>query len=89
MTTPKTPIEWAAPPASRKGAPTFWDPELLDTLRANPGRWALVAKNHPNASILTSLKRTSTEFEAVSRRAGSIDGKQTYDIYARYVGASS
>lgn len=81
-------IKWQEPPADARGRDK-WGP-VADELRAQPGRWALVAEG-VSASMSTAFKRgriiafqPAGSFEAVTRNV--VDGRA--DIYARYVGKS-
>lgn len=80
-------IEWADPPLTHHATRTIFTSELLESLRANPGRWALVVKAHPSASTATEFKKRSPGFEATVRAVGrSESGRRLFDIYARFVG---
>lgn len=71
-----TQIVWAEPPRTTKK----WGP-VLDALRANPGRWALIAQNvsHGQASYFKSKG-----FEVSSKTAELGYKKGNADIYARW-----
>lgn len=83
-------IEWREPPPRARSSPkgSKWA-DIATTLRANPGKWALV--HHGAASMAANIRAGRLadmprgEFEATSRK--SADGKA--DIYARFVGGES
>lgn len=87
-----TKIKWADPPADGRGRrrSTHWA-EVADALRANPGKWALVAES-ASPSTAQNIKRgtyvafADEGFEAVSRKSPTGKGS---DIYARFVGGES
>lgn len=69
-----TAVVWKEPPPSRG---SHRPPEYVEVLRANPGRWGVVAiTKHP--STATSIKKR-WGFETAARRM--VDGR--YEIYAR------
>ena len=82
-------IEWQEPPRAWSGRKGSKWADIATTLRANPGKWALV--HHGAASVAANIRdgrltgMSQGEFEATSRK--SADGKT--DIYARFVGGES
>lgn len=84
-----TDIKWEEPAFDgRRRVKYDWD-RILGELRANPGRWALVAEDAP-VSMSTNIKKGTYansvrgEFEAVVRESNNFRGK----VYARYVGGA-
>lgn len=89
-------IRWEDPPDSRKGKAggrgfvrnPRWQ-AVADQLRANPGRWAVVAEGE-NAGISGHIRRGKY---AAMQPAGSFEaqcvggGGSFPTVYARYVGA--
>lgn len=86
-------IRWETPPPAKHrvgqkdGHSSY--AELADELRANPGRWALVAdRPGSNTGLATHIRTGSIQcftpagdFEAESRR---VDGRSL--VYARFLG---
>jgi len=67
-------IEWRNPPA-------HWD-DIAYELKANPGRWGVVAENYGNAHCRPMLDRgIKTRSERTS------ENPRRYTIYARYEAA--
>jgi hypothetical protein len=85
-------VEWANP-APRRGAqkqhrapkPMKVHAEFVETLKNNPGQWALF-KKAASPNFATRLKDAYPGVEATCRRIACSDGKQRYDIYARWIG---
>lgn len=80
-------IEWGVPPPSSQGHSSpgrsqVWTPAVLAALRANPGRWAIVARDAKHNWTFMAWARRNPGFEVTSR--GPAGGPLT--IYARYVG---
>lgn len=71
-------LEWKEPPTPTTAPEVYAD--LLRALKANPGRWARVAKAQQSGSMATTLKNKHG-MDAVSRVAESDPKKR--DIYAR------
>lgn len=71
-----TAIEWKNPPRSRTGH-RDWD-AIADQLKANPGRWALIAPGYGNRRCDAATSRGLT---VVSRQVGET---ARFDIYARF-----
>ena len=75
-------IKWVeAPPTSQRAARGYW-PQVLDELKARPGKWAMLReyKNSATAGGAAAyLRRTVTEgrWEFVSRGA---------HVFGRYLG---
>ncbi len=76
------------------------EPPILESLRANPGRWAKVITATPSGGVSNTVNairtgrmaaaRPAGSFEAVSRRVGvGADGEKLSDVYARYIGDSA
>lgn len=83
-----TTIVWADPPPKVGGighSGATFPRATEDALRANPGRWALVAKGVALSSV-GWLSASRPGFEFTSRRAGLGYPKGRGDIYARFVG---
>lgn len=80
MQEPLKVIEFKSPPPKgpRK---TQGQRELEESLRSNPGKWALVAKN----TYPTKGKKYEDDPEYELRRV--FLGNNRYDIYMRYMGA--
>jgi hypothetical protein len=86
-------IRWEEPPAAKRSGPAGqgWSKyaALAEELRANPGRWALVAERAGTDGALATHIRSGQmqcftptgDFDAAARRVGRITR-----IYARYVG---
>lgn len=83
-------IRWEDPPPSHNpGQRGMFVAELVARdLRANPGRWAVVAENNGNVGLAAGIKggrypalRPAGAFDAVSRSRGGI-----FTTYARYLG---
>lgn len=75
-------VEWADPPPR----PGDWStPEALDALRANPGRWAIVARDVKWPSGSDVWQKGHPDFEVTNR--GPMFGP--YTVYVRYVGEVS
>lgn len=77
-------IVWEDPtPAvgNRKGNSKY--AEVLEALKANPGRWALIARNERVGGLNGWLRRKG--YETVSRSAGRGYERGYADIYARYI----
>jgi hypothetical protein len=71
-------IEWKEPPRSYQRQWT----EIADELRANPGRWALVAESYGNNIVYPLRNRgINTKCERVT----SVPPHR-YNIYARFEG---
>jgi hypothetical protein len=76
-----TEITWAEPPATKRvgrARRTFVD-RIADELKANPGRWALVAED---AWPHTRKQWKDRGLEVVGRRTRP--GKAQENLYARY-----
>ena len=71
-----TEIVWKNPPRSRADH-LDWD-AIADQLKANPGRWALVAPSYGNRKCAPATSRGLT---IVSRQVGE---SARFDIYARF-----
>lgn len=92
MTTKKTKIKWEDPPGIAGRIPGTKYLEIVEELRRNPGRWAMIGNFDP--SMATNIKegrisafRPHGSFEAMSRNTQvDGDGHRRADIYARYVG---
>lgn len=57
----------------------------VNELRRHPGRWA-VFKRSSSPTFSTRLKAAYPGVETTCRNVKSEDGKQRFDIYARWVG---
>lgn len=75
-------LQWIEPPSKgRRGAkPGKWS-EIANTLRGNPGAWALVS-GEEGSSGSRARAMPADEYDVTSRVRE--DGR--YDVYARYVG---
>lgn len=67
--------------------------EMAKALRSEPGRWALLAEAASSNALATNIKggaikayRPSGSFESTTRSVKTADGKQYFDIYARFIG---
>jgi hypothetical protein len=71
-------MEWIDPPPPHR---TYFDEAVRSELRANPGKWACIArgKSSPNGG----LSRRYPEYQFTSR-----SHNDQHDVYARYVGPS-
>lgn len=77
-------VRWQEPPESR-GRPRIFDidPAEMDLLKANPGRWALVAEN-THSGMASTFRERYPDLE-ISARTGDEDclpGK--VHLYARW-----
>lgn len=79
-----TDIVWEdpAPAVAGVGAPGKYA-EVLEALKANPGRWALIARNERTGGLNSWLRGKG--YEVVTRSAGRGYERGYADIYARYV----
>jgi hypothetical protein len=91
---PDTQVEWEAPVRRRgarteRKAPNPMRPHagFVDELKNSPGVWAIF-KRSASPNYATRLKDAYPGVEATCRRVACSDGKQRYDIYARWVGNS-
>jgi len=89
MTT-TTNLEWGPPPEKHRTEPTDWN-AIAAELKANPGEWALVARNQWAAAAvrindgLYAAFRPAGSFEATARRDDDLE-KPKVNIWARYLG---
>lgn len=75
-------IEWAEPPPPKAGPhSSVFTEQVLAALRANPGKWALIKRDHPNAQSAADYPKRHPEFETTARGSN-----KHFDIYARYIG---
>jgi hypothetical protein len=98
MTDTKLPavIRWENPPFTSHGRHLRRRPSVADDpytplaeqLRANPGRWAVVAESAPNTYLASAINGGRTPawqpagyFEGASRKIGD-----WYTVWARFVG---
>lgn len=58
---------------------------FVDELKSNPMKWA-VFKKAASPTFSTRLKEAYPGVETTCRRIDCEDGKQRFDIYARWVG---
>lgn len=82
-------VKFAEPPTTRGGrTESPRNREIAETLRQNPGAWALVAEGEKNDGLAVRIRTGKAksfaegEWEATSRR----NDEDTIDIYARFVG---
>lgn len=82
-------IQFVDPPATVGGrGESPANKAIAETLKKNPGQWALVAEGVTNDGLAVRIRSGKAksfaqgEWEATSR--GTEEG--AYDIYARYVG---
>jgi hypothetical protein len=91
-------MEWKEPPPDGRGHGGTrrhrWRP-IAEELRAHPGEWACLARAMPSGAALAARINGGhacwgppDTFEAVTRSVIQEDGRRTYDLYARYVGAN-
>jgi hypothetical protein len=80
-------IRWEDPPAPpKKGKPNLYE-RHAETLRKNPGRWAVVANNVHSSNINTLRKRfpdLEFAFRANPKAEKNPRGRQKGAIYARF-----
>lgn len=69
-------IEWKEPPTAYK---THWH-EIAKELKANPGRWALVAENYGD-NTCKALRRHGIKTRSERK---TVEQPHRYDIYACY-----
>ena len=79
-------MKWAEPPMPTKGGrPPLYDPADLDTLRANPGEWALIASY--SVTVDVNGRRSSGAQQAARRlraRGFETTVRDAGDLYARW-----
>lgn len=89
-----TDIIWEEPkPVRTRGTGKTLVPEktmkkyepFVESLKEQPNQWA-VFKKSSSPTFSTRLKAAYPGVETTCRRAYSDDGKQRFDIYARWVG---
>lgn len=88
-----TPITWEEPPQSRGSLdkPPVTEKSMkkyenfVAELKERPLTWA-VFKRASSPTFSTRLKAAYAGVETTCRRVDTSDGKQRYDIYARWVG---
>ena len=94
METSTTEVVWEEPqPARRRGTDKVLVPEksmkkygpFVETLKTKPNEWA-VFKKASSPTFSTRLKAAYPGVETTCRNVKSDDGKQRFDIYARWVG---
>lgn len=80
-------LTWQEPPPSPYQGTHGRYSVVADALRERPGEWALIlnAKSQSHAGQLRLSPYFAGGFELTSRKAAN--GR--YDIYARYIGATS
>lgn len=88
-------VEWQEPnlaraqgPNAGKRHPMLKYIPFVEELKANPGQWA-VFKRASSPTYATRLKRAFEGIETTCRRAQTTDGKQRYDIFARWLPATA
>lgn len=88
-------VEWQDPNVARAQGPNAGKrhPMLkyipfVEELKANSGQWA-VFKRASSPTYATRLKRAFDGVEATCRRVPTTDGKQRYDIFARWLPATT
>ena len=72
-------VVWQDPPSRRSNASDY--SALIEVLKENPGRWALVTKEWKVSSAPPAFRQSGCE--ATARRNA---GKKTWTVYARYPG---
>lgn len=70
-------IKWQEPPA----ALTLHD-SIVEALKKNHGRWALVAEDRSSSSSGTPWNKSGCETKVHRKNPG--EGKPKYDVYARW-----
>lgn len=94
MDTDANQVVWEEPtPARKRGTDKVLVPEksmkkyapFVETLKSNPNQWA-VFKKSASPTYSTRLKAAYPGIETTCRNVKSPDGKQRFDIYARWVG---
>jgi hypothetical protein len=84
-------VEWAEPPTPvrYKRSNVDWA-SIADALRANPGEWAVVARNVNPSSVTHMRQGRLKAFEPAGSFEASGQGRnengQTAEVYARFVG---
>lgn len=78
-------VRWEDPPPPAMGPmrPGIYA-EVVEELRANPGRWAVLWTDAKHASVADALRKRGCQVASRSNRTEP----KTYTIYARYVGGS-
>lgn len=81
-------VIWQDPPAPTRGASGKYV-KFFQTLRENPGKWALMGEFSASAAAASVKAGTYAgakkgEFDAVSRVVHKNGGKKVYAIYVRY-----
>jgi hypothetical protein len=86
-------ITWETPRASRPKSESKQQPKksmkkyepFVEALKERPGDWA-VFKRSSSPTFSTRLKEAYPGIETTCRNVDSADGKQRFDIYARWTG---
>lgn len=73
-------IKWQDPPSRGGGTGVNYDP-IIETLKQNPGRWALISDEWKTTAPPSAFKQRGCE--ATARRN---KGSKTWSVYARYPG---
>lgn len=77
-----TELTWQDPPSRTGGKTRAWEP-VVEQLKANPGKWALVAEDWTYSAPPAAFRQAGCE--ATARRNKAENGaKKTWSIYARY-----
>lgn len=76
-------LQWKEPPPAESNRGLHAETrEIIDQLKANPGKWALVVESATSSGATTRWKKRGCE--ATIRRAEKVNGKYRYDVYARW-----
>ena len=76
-------LTWEEPPATSGGrAPKYFTAEVMEALRANPGKWARIPALVPPNSARYARKKKGLEVRQVL--AGSPKGANKFPTWARF-----
>ena len=75
-------IVWQDPPKGRGGRSLNYA-VLIETLKAHPGRWALIANDWKTSAGPAAFRQNGCEV-TTRRNKDDKDGEKTWSIYARY-----
>lgn len=74
-------LKWQDPPSRSGGKSNDWD-LVIEQLKANPGKWALVAADWGYSAPPTAFRQQGCEATA-RRNKGQEGEKKTWSVYAR------
>lgn len=81
-------IEWSDPPVAVRGPHATKWAAVAEELKANPGKWGVVARQKYSSNAGKMLKALAKhgEFEVICRRDTARPAAEQYGYWARYVG---